>query len=82
MILDSHELTEIALQGFLAEQSQSPLDDNMDTQTLSTIEKEKIASQTVCQYVDWLLSVWNTLPPDDNFRIKPDIHPSKKGIWI
>ena len=69
------ELTETALQGFLDEQIQSPSDDNMDTQALSTIEKGKIASQTVFQYVDWLSSTWNTLPPDDNFLLK-------KGIWI
>ena len=71
------ELTETALQGFLAEH-ESVLDGNVNTDTLLTIEKGKLASKTVCQYVDWLLSTSNPLPPDDNIWIKPDIHPCQE----
>ena len=39
-----YELTETALQGFIAEQSPSPLDHRMDNDTLSTIEKGKLVS--------------------------------------
>lgn len=31
----------------------------------------KKASQTVCEYVDWLLSTYNPDPPEDGFWIKP-----------
>ena len=49
----------------------------MNNETLTKIEQGKLASSTICQYVDWLLSTMNPLSPDDNFWIKPDIHPCK-----
>ena len=38
----------------------------------------KKASQTVCEYVDWLLSTYNPDPPEDGFWIKPSIHPCQR----
>lgn len=36
------------------------------------------AANTVCQYVDWLLSTVNPVPPEQELWIRPDIHPCKK----
>ena len=71
------QLREQALEGFLAEQNLSATDSAMNNETLTKIEQGKLASSTICQYVDWLLSTMNPLSPDDNFWIKPDIHPCK-----
>ena len=38
----------------------------------------KKASQTVCEYVDWLLSTYNPDTPEDGFWIKPSIHPCQR----
>ena len=33
------------------------------------------AADTVCQYVNWLLSTVNPSPPDKDMWIRPDVHP-------
>ena len=67
-------LTEIALKGFLAEQkctAESVHDDTLQQQ----INEGKQAEQTICQYVDWLLSTENPCPPEDFDWVKPAVHP-------
>ena len=50
---------EIALKGFLADQSQiEPTCESTEEQD-RTIEAGKKAAKTACQYVDWLLSTVN-----------------------
>jgi hypothetical protein len=39
------------------------------------IEAGQKAADTVCQYVDWLLSTVNPNPPDEEMWIRPEIHP-------
>ena len=42
------------------------------------IEAGHQAANTVCQYVDWLLSTVNPNPPDDGNCIRPEIHPCQR----
>ena len=61
------QLTKIALKGFLAQKCKEDVDDT--SQLDHDIETGNKAAQTVCQYVDWLLSTVNLNPPD-------------QGTWI
>ena len=71
------ELTEIALKGFLAEKAQIETEGtHHDAQEL--IDTGKNAEKKVCQYVDWLLTTWNLLPPDTETWVKPKVHPCQK----
>ena len=76
------ELTEVALQGYLAEQQLADLDHQTDISLLcdlnATAQRGKEASQTVCRYVDWLLSTYNPMPPDLTGWQKPNPHPCQK----
>ena len=36
------------------------------------------AANTVCQYVDWLLSTVNPNPPDEDMWIRPEVHPCER----
>ncbi len=36
------------------------------------------AADTVCQYVDWLLSTINPSPPDEKMWIRPEVHPCQR----
>ena len=42
------------------------------------IEAGKKAADTVCQYVDWLLSTVNPNPPDEDMWIRPQVHPCQR----
>ena len=61
------ELTKVALEGVLAQamKKENPLID--DPQLDVDIEAGQKASDTACQYVDWLLSTVNPCPPDEDF---------------
>ena len=56
--------------------------DNAEQSDILELNKQilegKKASQTVCEYVDWLLSTYNPHPPEDGFWIKPSIHPCQR----
>ena len=68
------QLTQIALKGFLA-QKMKDQNDLFDTAELDQdLEAGHQAANTVCQYVDWLLSTVNPNPPDDGNWIRPEIH--------
>ena len=72
---DLCQLTQIALKGFLAQKVKDQ-NDLFDTAELDQdIEAGHQAANTVCQYVDWLLSTVNPNPPDDSNWIRPEIHP-------
>jgi hypothetical protein len=54
--------------------------DCFDTTELDQdIETGQKAADTVCQYVDWLLSTVNPNPPDEDMWIRPEVHPCQKG---
>ena len=53
--------------------------DLFDTAELDQdIEDGHQAANTVCQYVDWLLSTVNPNPPDDDNWIRLEIHPCQR----
>ena len=71
-------LSETAVKGYLAELSIDKAH-KADTPILTQqILDGKRASQTICQYVDWLLSTYNPDPPDNGTWIKPSIHPCQR----
>ena len=73
------QLTQTALKGFLAQKFK---DENVfsDTTELDNdIEAGQKAAQTVCQYVDWLLSAVNPNPPDEDMWIRPETHPCQRS---
>ena len=76
------ELTEVALQGFLATKNINENLNHLSNEELIELrnrEKEgKHAESIVCQYVDFLLSTWNPCTPDEGWS-KPDIHPCQKS---
>ena len=71
------ELTEIALKGFLAQRAQSERG-AFHPDVSEIIDAGKNAERKVCQYVDWLLTTVNPLPPDTETWIKPKVHPCQK----
>ena len=72
------QLTQTALKGFLA-QKMKDVNDLSDTVELDQdIEAGHQAANTVCQYVDWLLSTVNPNPPDDDMWIRPEVHPCQQ----
>ena len=60
------QLTQIALKGFLAQKFKDENDCLGTTELVQDIEAGKKASDTVCQYVDWLLSTANPNSPDED----------------
>ena len=71
------KLTEIALTGFLAQRAQNETGD-FHPDVSEIIDAGKNAERKVCQYVDWLLTTVNPLPPDTETWIKPKAHPCQK----
>ena len=43
------------------------------------IESGQKAADTVCQYVDWLLSTFNPNPPREDMWIRPEVHPCQRN---
>lgn len=76
------ELTEVALQGFLAAKIKKEHAENLsnaDLQQLKNKEQEgKKAESVICQYVDFVLTTWNPCSPDEGWS-KPDFHPCQKS---
>ena len=73
------QLTQTDLKGFLAQKVKDDNSNLIDTRELDQdIEAGQKAADTVCQYVDWLLSTVNPNPPDENIWIRPNIHPCQK----
>ena len=65
-------LTKTALKAFLAQKFKDE-NDCLDTTELDQdIEAGQKAADTVCQYVDWLLSTINPNPPDEDMWIRPE----------
>ena len=60
------QLTQTALKGFLAQKFKDENDCSDTTELDQDIEAGQNAADTVCQYVDWLLSTVNPDPPDED----------------
>ena len=71
-------LTETALKGFLAQKFKDENDCLGTTELDQDIEAGQKAADTVCQYVDWLLSTMNPNPPDEDVWIRPETHPCQR----
>ena len=72
------EFTNIALKGYLAEKLKNESNNDPTPELGLEIAAGNKASETVCQYVDWLLTTVNPNPPEDNILQRPQIHPCQK----
>ena len=68
------QLTNTALEGFLAEKLKNENADSGKTDLNQIINNGKKAAETVCNYVDWLLSTVNPMPPDEDLWVRPAVH--------
>ena len=73
------QLTQTALKGFLAQKFKNENDCSDTTELDQDIEAGQKAADTVCQYVDWLLSTVNPNPPDEDMWIRPEVHPCQRS---
>jgi hypothetical protein len=73
------QLTQTALKGFLAQKFKDENDCSYTSQLDQEIEDGLRAAETVCQYVDWLLSTVNPNPPDEDMWIRPETHPCQRS---
>ena len=73
------QLTQTALKGFLAQKFKDENDCSDTTELDQEIETGQKAAETVCQYVDWLLSTVNPNPPDEDMWIRPEVHPCQRS---
>ena len=73
------QLTQTALKGFLAQKFKDENDCSDTTELDQDIEAGQKAADTVCQYVDWLLSTVNPNPPDEDMWIRPEVHPCQRN---
>ncbi|CAB3977795.1 ATP-dependent DNA helicase PIF1 [Paramuricea clavata] len=76
------QLTQTALKGFLAQKFKDENDCSDTTELDQDIEAGQKAADTVCQYVDWLLSTVNPNPPDEDMWIRPEVHPCQRSSDI
>ena len=79
------KLAEIALKGFLAQKFKDENDCPDTTELDQNIEAGQTAADTVCHFIDWLLSTVNPNPPDEDMWIRPEVHPCQKrhqGIFL
>ena len=72
------QLTETALKGFLAQKYKNENNAPDTTELDQNIEAGKKAAETACQYVDWLLSTVNPMPPEEDTWVRPPVHPCQK----
>ena len=72
------QLTEKPLKGFLAQKFKDKNDCPDTTEVDQDIEAGKKAAETACQYVDWLMSTVNPVPPHEDMWIRPPVHPCQK----
>ena len=73
------QLTQTALKGFLDQKFKDENDCSDRTEVDQDIEAGQKAADTVCQYVDWLLSTVNPNPPDEDMWIRPEVHPCQRS---
>ena len=73
------QLTQTALKGFLAQKFKDENNCSDTTELDQDIEAGQKAADTVCQYVDWLLSTVNPNPPDEDMWIRPEVHPCQRS---
>ena len=73
------QLTQTALKGFLAQKFKNENDCSDTTELDQDIEAGQKAADTVCQYVNWLLSTVNPNPPDQDMWIRPEVHPCQRS---
>ena len=71
-------MTQTALKGFLVQKSKNENDCCDTTELGQDIEAGQQAANTVCQYVDWLLSTVNPNPPNEDMWIRPAVHPCQR----
>ena len=67
------------MKGFLAQKFKDENDCSDTTELDQDIEAGQKAADTVCQYVDWLLSTVNPNPPDEDMWIRPEVHPCQRS---
>ena len=72
------DLTKTALKGFLAQKYKDEIIDKNTFGLDNDIIVGNKAVETVCKYVDWLLSTVNPNPPDEGVWVRPKIHPCQK----
>ena len=72
------QLTQTALKGFLARKYKDENDCSDTTELDEDVEAGQRAAETVCQYVDWLLSTVNPNSPDEDIWIRPQAHPCQR----
>lgn len=77
-IQDCVHYQKLLKKGYLAEASIDKVNEAAKPEMNKQILEGKKASQTICQYVDWLMSTYNPNPPDDGTLIKPSIHPCQR----
>ena len=72
------DFTKVALKAYLVEKhlQENVIEDPF--QLAQAIEAGNKAAQTACRYVDWLLSTMNPNCPDDDMRIKSNVHPCQR----
>ena len=75
-------LTQVALKGFLAGETKKGhlTDISRDTDIGPLIIAGAVAQQTICKYVDFLMSACNPCCPDNTIWVRPIIHPCKKDF--
>ena len=66
------------MKGFLAQKFKDENDCEHTIELEQDIEAGKKAAVKACQYVDWLLSTVNPMPPEDEVWIRPSVHPCQK----
>ena len=66
------------MKGFLAQKYKDENNCEHAIQLEQDIEAGKTAADKACQYVDWLLSTVNPIPPEDEVWIRPSVHLCQK----
>ena len=72
------DLTQKALKGFLAQKYKDEHRDETTPELDKHIDAGKIAAETACNYVDWLLTTVNPNPPEEGTWTKPNSHPCQR----
>ena len=75
---DLCKLTDIALKGFLAHKMLQQSNESLPSDINQLIYAGQHAEQNICQYVDWILTTVNQLPPETETWVRPKVHPCQK----
>jgi hypothetical protein len=73
------QLTQTALKGFLAQKFKDENDCSDTIELDQDIQAGQKAADTICQYVDWLLSTVIPNPPDEDRWIRPETYPCQRN---